>query len=260
MYVNSSAIDAQRQQRSARGDDSGFDAFARIWVNHESDAPTAPSAADLSGKRALAARRRNYLVDQGSRDCPQIAATKIPFFLHQAANLAPFVSLESVSDALRDDRDFFQVLRNAPVAIDVPLEYFPVVDSMLPGFSCVTQDEAELEFVEIAAEGFTPLAARRQDNGGSAAECRRVMVLRACRDTDDDCLDVAADVNPIFTAQPGTGQPVQGGTNGHGHGGRTADSRASRRFGICGQREPARWTENPHEVRQQGQLIAARAA
>ena len=87
----------------------------------------------------------------------------------------------------------------------MPLEHFPVVDAMLPGFSCVTQDEAALEFVEIAAEGFAPFAARGKHNRGGATKCRRVMVLRPCWHADDDSLDVAADVDPVLSPQTSTG-------------------------------------------------------
>src|SRR4029077_20663477 len=145
----------------------------------------------------------------------------------------------------------------ATVTIDVPLEHFPVVDAMLPWFSCVAQDEPALEFVEIAAEGFTALAARGEHNRCCATKRRRVMVLRPCWHADDDRLDVAANVDPVFPAKPGTVQPVQGGADGHSHGGRAADSRASRRFGVRSQSEPSRRAENPHEVREQWQLIAA---
>src|SRR6202030_552422 len=125
------------------------------------------------------------------------------------------------------------------VAVDVPLEHFPVVDAMLPGFSCVAQDEPALQFVEIAAEDFTPLAARREYNGGRAAESRRVMVLCPCWHSDDNGLDVAADVDPFFTAQTSAGSPVQCGADGHCHGGGSADSRSCRCFGIRSQCKPA---------------------
>src|SRR6202521_876436 len=174
LQENSTAIDSQWQQLCACSGDSGFDALARIRVNHERDTTPTPSAADFSGKRTLTARGGNHLVDKGRRNRPEIAAAEVPFFSHQAAHFVPLASLERSTHGSRDNRNFFQVLRNAPVAIDVPLEHFPVVDAVLPGFSGVAQDQTALEFVEIAAQGFPPLAARGEHNRGCAAKRWRV--------------------------------------------------------------------------------------
>src|SRR4029077_16456626 len=119
--------------------------------------------------------------------------------------------------------NLLQVLRYTPVAIDVPLVHFLVVDAMLPRFSCIAKDQPALEFVEIAAERFAPLAARGERNRSCAAKRGRVMVLRTCWPADDDGLDIAADVDPVFAAQCGAGQPVERGADGHGHRGRAAD-------------------------------------
>ena len=94
LQENSSAIDPQRQQLCARGDDRGFDARARIRINHQRNATAASRAANFSGQRALPARGRNHFVDQRSRNRAKIAAAEIPFFAHQAANFVPLVSLE----------------------------------------------------------------------------------------------------------------------------------------------------------------------
>ena len=86
------------------------------------------------------------------------------------------------------------------------------------------------------------------------------MILRACGHADDDGFHVAADVNPVFAAQARSGQAIERRANGHGHGGRAADPRARGSLGIRGQREPARWTKDPNQLRQQRQLVAPRAA
>ena len=131
---------------------------------------------------------------------------------------------------------------------------------MLPRFSRVAKDEPPLEFIEIAAERFAPFAAGCEHNRGGSAKGGRVMVLRPCRHADHDGFNVAADVDPIFAAQARSGQPVQGGADGHGQCGRAANSRPGGRFGIRGQREPARRAEKSHEMRKQRQLIARRTA
>jgi hypothetical protein len=77
---NSTAIDSQRQQLCACGDDSGFDAGARVRINHKREAAAAPGAADFSGQRALAAGGRNHLIDERSRNRAKIAAAEFPFF------------------------------------------------------------------------------------------------------------------------------------------------------------------------------------
>ena len=104
---NSAAIDSQRQQLCARGDDSGFDARARVRVNHEREAAAAARAADFSGKRALTPRGGNHPVDQRSRNRAKIAAAEFPFFAHQAANFVPLVSLERGAHRLARRSKFF---------------------------------------------------------------------------------------------------------------------------------------------------------
>ena len=59
-------------------DVTGLPAHARVRLNHERDAAAAPGAADFSGKRALTARGRNHLVDQGRRNRAQIAPAEFP--------------------------------------------------------------------------------------------------------------------------------------------------------------------------------------
>src|ERR1700722_1904909 len=215
MPLNAFTVDPQRQQLCARGNDGGFDACARIRINHQGDAPAAPGAAHFSSKRALTARRGNYLVDLGRRNGAQVAPAEVPFVADQAANFIPFASLEGRAHAARDGRNFFQTLPNTAVSVDVPLEYFPVVDAVLPWFSCVAEDQPALEFVDIAAERFAAFAPRCKHNRGGPAERRRVMVLGSRWHLNDDGLDVAADVDPVFALQSRAGQPGQGGADGH---------------------------------------------
>jgi hypothetical protein len=197
---NSSAIDPQRQQLCPRGYDGRFDAGARARFYDEGDTSAAPSAADFSGQRALAAGRGDHFVDQGRRNGSKIAAAEVPLFAHQAANLVPLAPLERGTQRLRNDRDFLQILRNTTVAIDMALEHFPIVDAMLPGLACIAKDQSALEFVEIARKSFAPLTAGREHDRGSAAKRRRVMILGTCGYANDDGLDIAADVDPVFTA------------------------------------------------------------
>jgi hypothetical protein len=164
-HGNPFAIDPQGKQLCPGSDDGSLHAGARIRIYHESDATAATGAADFSGKCALAARGGDHFVDPGSRNRPKIPAAEIPFFAHQAANLVPIVSLECITYFLRDDRNFLQILRDAPVAVDVPLEHFPVVNAMLPGFSRVAQHQTALEIVEIATEHFSALATWREAGG-----------------------------------------------------------------------------------------------
>ena len=101
----------------------------------------------------------------------KIPAPEVPLLAHQAANLAPLVSLQRGANLARDHRNFFQVLRHAPVAIDVPLENFPVVDAVLPRLARVAKHEPPFEFVEVATERLAPLAARAR---GQSPQRRRM--------------------------------------------------------------------------------------
>ena len=89
-----------------------------------------------------------------------------------------------------------------PVAVDVPLKHFPVVDRRLPRLARVAQHQPALELRHVAAKFLAPLAARFEMNRADSAERRRVMILRARGNANDDGLDVAADVNPVLAVEP----------------------------------------------------------
>lgn len=83
------------------------------------------------------------------------------------------------------------------------------------------------------------------------------MVLRPSGHADNDRLDVAADVDPVFAPQSGASQAVEGGADGHRHRGRAADSRSSRCFGVRSQSESACRAKNSYKLREQWQFIVA---
>src|SRR4029077_15927377 len=115
-------------------------------------------ATDLPRKGPLTARGGDHFIDQRRRYSAKIPAAKIPFVPHQTADFFPIVAGDRPAHSLRNDRNFFQILSDPPVAVDVPFEPFPVVYSMLPGISRVAQDQPPFEVSEIAAEGFSPFA------------------------------------------------------------------------------------------------------
>ncbi len=189
----------------------------------------------------------------------EIPPAEFPLLADQASNFGPLVAFECGTYLPRDSRDFFEVLGDAAVAINVPHEDFPVVDSGLPRLARITKHQAAFQLIQIAAKRLAPFAPRCEDDGGGASKCRRVMVLRARRHADDDRLDVPADVNPVFAAEARSCQTIERRANRHGHGGRAADPRTSGSFGIGSECETARWAKHADEVCQQRQPIAPRA-
>ena len=141
----------------------------------------------------------------------------------------------------------------------MPREDLPVIDTVLLRLPRVAEHQPPLEFVQIAADFFAPLASRFQMNGAGSAKSGRIVVLRAGGHADHDGFRVTADVNPVLETQLCAGEPVERRANGHGHGARTADSRAGGRLGIGGQRQAHARPEKSHQMSQQRQPISLRA-
>ncbi len=83
---------------------------------------------------------------------------------------------------------------DGPFAADLSFEDFPVVDAVPARLAGVTDQDAALEFIEIDAQFDAMLAAGGKFNRGGAAKGRRVVVLGASGNVDDDSLGVAADM------------------------------------------------------------------
>src|SRR5258707_8026184 len=82
-------------------------------------------------------------------------------------------------------------------------------------------------------------AAGREFDGGGATKGRRVVILRSRGNIDDDGFRVAADVDPVHLALPCSGEAVERGANGYGHGTGAANACACGSFGIRSEREAA---------------------
>src|ERR1700730_5345870 len=104
-------------------------------------------------------------------------------------------------------------------------EHFPIVDAVLARLARVTDDDAAFQFVEIDAQLDAGLTSRRELDRRSTAKRRRVVILGAGGNVDDNGLCVATDVDPIDFALPCSGISVQGRTDRHRHGARAADAR-----------------------------------
>ena len=101
---------------------------------------------------------------------------------------------------------------------------FPIVDAMLARLAGITDDHATLEFVQIHTQFNAMLTAGRELDRSSAAEGGRIVILGSGRNIDDDGFGVAADVDPVDLAHACSGEAVQRGANGHGHGAGAADA------------------------------------
>ncbi len=114
---------------------------------------------------------------------------------------------------LRDFGDAREIVENGFVAVDVRAEDVPIVDGGLARVAGVAEDETTLEFGEIDAELGAALAAGRKLDGRGAAEGRRVVILRAGGDANDDGFGIAANVNPIGLTFSGSPIPAPAGAS-----------------------------------------------
>src|SRR5438445_3111343 len=100
------------------------------------------------------------------------------------------------------------------------------------------------------------LAAGWEFDGGGAPERRRVVILRSGGDSDDDGFRVAADVDAVDLPLPCSGEAVESGANGYGHGAGAADACAGRSFGICSEGKTALRVEKFGDFREEREAIA----
>src|SRR5260370_13882507 len=100
------------------------------------------------------------------------------------------------------------------------------------------------------------LTAGREFDGCCADKGWRVMILRSSGNIDDDSFSVAADVNPVDFALPSSGEAVESGANGDGHGAGTADACPRGRFGIRGEREAALRMDELGDFREEREAAA----
>src|ERR1700682_5378031 len=142
--LNAFAVDSQRQKRSTSCCNGTLDPSARLGFDHQCEAAAAARAADFAAERSLPPSRGNNAVNHPRRNCSKIPAAEFPLLAHQAANLIPLVPFECGAHLARDHRDFFEVLRDTPVAIDVPLKNLPVVDAGLPRLARIAKNQAAL--------------------------------------------------------------------------------------------------------------------
>src|SRR5207248_11311828 len=123
--------------------------------------------------------------------------------------LRPIISTERDKNPASHLRDPREIAEDALVAANVPREDLPVIDTVLLRLPRVAEHQPPLEFVQIAADFFAPLASRFQMNGAGSAKSGRIVVLRAGGHADHDGFRVAADVNPVLQAQLCAGEPVE---------------------------------------------------
>src|SRR5471030_2357702 len=135
---------------------------------------------------------------------------------------------------------------------------FPIVDAVLARLAGVADHDAALEFIEIHAQLYAALAARREFYGRGATERGRIMVLRAGGDVDDDGFGVAADVDPVFLTLTSAGKAIKRGANGHRHRAGATDARARGSFRIGRQGETAVGPKKLHDFREERQAITPR--
>src|SRR5580658_10050630 len=99
------------------------------------------------------------------------------------------------------------------------------------------------------------LTTRRKLDGRGAAKRRRVMILRASWNVDDDRFSVAADVNPIDLALPCSRITVQRRADGDSHRARAADARTVRSLGIAGKCKAALRLKEFDDLREQREPV-----
>src|SRR5262249_40046781 len=80
-------------------------------------------------------------------------------------------------------------------------------------------------------------------------------VLRASGNIDDDRFRIAADVNPVDFALACTGEPIERGTDGNGHGAGASDACASGSFGISSERETGGRLEEFYDFGEKRELV-----
>src|SRR4029077_306128 len=210
----------------------------------------------LPGQSTISPRAIDDAVNLLGRDSRQIPPAKGPLLPHQTPGLVPVRLLHRKPHLLSDFRDSLETVLHAAFAANLGFKHFPVVDAMLARLPCVADQDAAFQFVEIDAQLDAMLASRRELDPRRAAKCRRVVILRTCRNVDDDCLGVTADVNPIDLALPCPGVAVKGGTTGDSRGARAADSGAVGSFRIRSKLEAALRLKEFHDFRQKRQPVA----
>ncbi len=108
-----------------------FYALPRPFFNEDDDATAAAGAAYFRGSRSLFAGGRNQFVDERRGDTGRIGAAQLPLLIQRrstSVHLA-FLSAYCISRAMREISA--KVTNDVLVAIDVLLEYLPIVDARL---------------------------------------------------------------------------------------------------------------------------------
>ncbi len=169
--AHAAAINVHRQNFSARAAHRGFDTFARLRLDQQSDTAASACAANFSGERAIFSRGADDVINHRRGNIRNIRSPRFPFFTDEPANFVPVGAQNGDAKLLRDGGNFRKVARDSLIAINLRLENFPIINSGLARFSGVANDEARFEI------GWRQLSALRgilRPRADESRWCRRM--------------------------------------------------------------------------------------
>src|SRR5215471_2152159 len=235
--LHAGTVDFHGQQTAPRIGYSFLHGGSRLGLDQHHHTAAATRPANLPREGAFTTRAFDNVVDGLGRNGGQVPFAKIPFLAHQTAGLGPIGQLERNAHRLRHFGNPLEVGPHLLLAVDMGLEYLPIVDARLPWFAGVAENQALFELAYVQTQFHSTLAARRQLDRRRSPECGRIVILGTGGHLDDDAFGIAADVDPVHFALARRREPVERRANGHGHRGGTADPGARRRFRVGGQCE-----------------------
>src|SRR5664279_4644250 len=156
---------------------------------------------------------------------------------------------------LGNARDFREVVYDVLVAVDVLLEYLPVVDARLPRRSGVEEDEPLIDLVERNWYRLPANPVRPEMHRAHTAVHRRIIILAAGGYADQLGFDILRKDTNLFDIDRAPHKTRKCCGSGDHQRRRTGDARPCGRFRMCFQQEPSRRFEKADEMSSQRVLI-----
>src|SRR5215813_1029164 len=192
--LHAGTVDFHGQQTAPRIGYSFLHGGSRLGLDQHHHTAAATRPANLPGEGALTARALDNAVDGLGRNGGQVPFAKIPFLAHQTAGLGPIGLFERNAHRLRHFGDPLEVGPHLLLAVDMGLEYLPIVDPRLPRFAGVAEHQAFFELSYVQTQFHSALAARWQLDRRRSAACGRIVYPGPRGHLDVRAYGIAADV------------------------------------------------------------------
>src|SRR5687767_14779353 len=141
-------------------------------------APPAPGAAHLGGRRARRPGAHDEILDDRRGDARGQAPAVGPFLVDGAAHRVPVGSCKGLAHENGRVADPLEAFEHLRIAVDVPFGDLPVVGPRIVGLAGVAQRHAPGQLVEVHVEWHAVDAVHVQFQRGDAAVERRPVVLQ----------------------------------------------------------------------------------